>query len=385
MKFGFDAADGRRPRRRVAQARIQILRACTDPSDRCGCNRRSTAIVPCRAAARSRRWPGACTAPCDRDCRTCTVPVFFCSVPGGNMRFSSARFTTGPLTRNGSVGQPARRRTRIDVVRREVHRERIRKHARRHDAGEERERRLLIEDAPAAADDRVAPRIERPGRAEARREVVQCRADSRPGSENFGLSFSAIGRISTSQRTPSARRQAVVDLPLVLREDAVLGAGDDVVRRRRHADLQAIGIGARIGGVEVRVARRERERAVQRAGVVDVERRVDDSWRRISDRGRRACRAGTTRTISSSWYAGSMRRLARVLKPSRCVWNARLGRERGLVAGVEVARVAEEHVFMRVRQLQRVDAACSRSPSSASRRSTSRCPLPSRRATASSS
>src|SRR4029434_3993913 len=33
-----------------------------------------------------------------------TVPVFFVVVPGGNIAFSSARFTTGPLTRNGSVG-----------------------------------------------------------------------------------------------------------------------------------------------------------------------------------------------------------------------------------------------------------------------------------------
>ena len=35
----------------------------------------------------------------------CTVPVFFASVPGGNSEFSSARFTTGPLTRNGLVGR----------------------------------------------------------------------------------------------------------------------------------------------------------------------------------------------------------------------------------------------------------------------------------------
>lgn len=34
----------------------------------------------------------------------CTVPVFFDSVPAGNIWFRSARFTTGPLTGNGSVG-----------------------------------------------------------------------------------------------------------------------------------------------------------------------------------------------------------------------------------------------------------------------------------------
>jgi hypothetical protein len=30
--------------------------------------------------------------------------VFFCFVPGLELWFSNARFTTGPLTRNGSVG-----------------------------------------------------------------------------------------------------------------------------------------------------------------------------------------------------------------------------------------------------------------------------------------
>src|SRR4051812_28648535 len=34
-----------------------------------------------------------------------TVPVFFVVVPAGNCCASSARFTTGPLTRNGSVGK----------------------------------------------------------------------------------------------------------------------------------------------------------------------------------------------------------------------------------------------------------------------------------------
>ena len=34
-----------------------------------------------------------------------TVPVFFCSVPAGNMALSSAWLTTGPFTRKGLVGR----------------------------------------------------------------------------------------------------------------------------------------------------------------------------------------------------------------------------------------------------------------------------------------
>ena len=65
--------------------------------------------------------------------------------------------------------------------------------------------------------------------------------------------------------------------------------------------VQAIGIGARVGGIEVGVARREPERAVQRAGVVDVQRRVDDSWRRTSDRDRRLLPGTNHANDSSSW------------------------------------------------------------------------------------
>ena len=34
-----------------------------------------------------------------------TVPLFFWTAPGGNREASSAAFTVGPFTRNGSVGR----------------------------------------------------------------------------------------------------------------------------------------------------------------------------------------------------------------------------------------------------------------------------------------
>ena len=59
-----------------------------------------------------------------------TVPVFFVVVPAGYAGSSSARFTTGPLTRNGSVGRRPCDGPGIDIVGRERHGERVGRHSR---------------------------------------------------------------------------------------------------------------------------------------------------------------------------------------------------------------------------------------------------------------
>ena len=71
-----------------------------------------------------------------------------------------------------------------------------------------------------------------------------------------------------------ARREAAVHLPLVLHEHADFRALDEEVGHARHADREPVGIGPRVGRVEVAVARGESERAVQVARVEHVERQV---------------------------------------------------------------------------------------------------------------
>src|SRR5882762_4642805 len=66
--------------------------------------------------------------------------------------------------------------------------------------------------------------------------------------------------------------ETAIDLPFVLCKKAELLAVDVEVAHCRHTDLQAVGIGARVGAVEIPVACREGERTVQGAGIELVER-----------------------------------------------------------------------------------------------------------------
>ena len=170
------------------------------------------------------------------------APVLRSTRPGGNCWSRRVRFTTGPLTRYGSVGRARRSVARAGIGRRgrEVDQERVREGRAGVDAAQQLEVRLVVEAAVAGANDALAA-AEIVGHAEPRLDVVLV--------DRVGLDQRVVGLGERDDlevvAQAEAQREPRRHPPLVLPEERDVGRLLVELARPADADREPVRVGPR--------------------------------------------------------------------------------------------------------------------------------------------